>query len=89
MDHVEPVGLRLTKLNNKIIVPDVSPHSSSQPKRFSSRNSLQTRGLLPMRTSGLGYTGGRAFENCVKIYRRIFKDIVGILKTYGMFRAKH
>lgn len=88
MDHVEPAGLRLTKVNNKIIVPDVSPYNSSQPKKFSSWNSLQTRGLLPMKPSDLWRTGGRTFENCLEIYRRMFKDIVRILKTYGMFRAK-
>lgn len=27
-----------------------------------------------MRTLDLWYTGGRAFENCVEIYRRMFKD---------------
>lgn len=88
MDHVEPAGLRLTKANNKIIAPDVSAHSSSQPKSFSSQSSLQTRGLLPMRTLDLWYTGGRAFENCVEIYRMLM-EILWILKTYGMFRAKH
>lgn len=41
-----------------------------------------------MRTLDLGYTGGRTFENCVEIYRRIFKDVVGILKTSEMFRTK-
>lgn len=81
MDHVEPAGLRLTKVNHKIIGPDVSPHSSGQPKRVSSQNSFQTRGLFPVRTLDLWYTGGRAFENCVEIYRRIFKDIVRILKN--------
>lgn len=88
MDHVEPAGLRLTNVNSKIIVPDVSPHSSSQPKNFSSQSSLQTRVLLSMRTLDLCNTGGRAFENCVEIYRML-KDVVGILKIYGMFRAKH
>lgn len=41
-----------------------------------------------MRTLDLAYTGGRTFENCVEIYRRIFKDVVGILKTSEMFRTK-
>lgn len=37
-----------------------------------------------MRTRDLWYTGGRELENCVEIYRRMFKDIVRMLKTWDV-----
>lgn len=52
------------------------------------RSPCRLEGLLPTRASDLCYTGGRTFENCVKFTGEYFKDIVGMWKTYGMFRAK-
>ena len=85
---METSSLRLTKENSKIIAPDVRPHKISQPKRFSSQNSLQTREIIAYKGSDLRYRGGRTFQNGVKFTGECFKDIVGMWKTYGMFRIK-
>lgn len=43
---------------------------------------------LSVRISDLWCTGGRTYENCVKLTGECFKDM-GMWKSYGMFRTKN